>query len=464
MNEKKRLIKNTGIIAIGNISTKLVSFFLLPLYTTLLSASEYGVFDYILSIATFCVPFVSVLMDESIFRFLIDCKKQEEKEKVISTSLMIVLTGMTGFALIGIPVMQGLHYHYTCYATIYILLNVVSGMISAILRGIGRTDQYALFNFLLGSIQIALNVLFIAVFHMGVDGMLLAAILTQFFVSVIFIFRIRLWKYFNFRIVDSQMAKDLIVYSLPLIPNKVSWTIINLSDRIILMNWLGSKATGLYAVSYKFPNLMDTVYGFFYQSWKESSARVMGEDSQNDFYNNVYETLKNFMYALVLGMSAFMPLVFRVLINKNYYEALLYVPILLLATYFANISGFYGGIFTAYKDTKIMGTTTLTAAILNVAINLLMIHKFGIYAAAISTLAANFVIYLYRRWKVSKYVKLSENKKNIVISIASTFAIFILFYSKNTLCMCISCFIALLYAGVMNKTLIVTLWNQMRRK
>ena len=97
MNEKKRLIKNTGIIAIGNISTKLVSFFLLPLYTTLLSASEYGVFDYILSIATFCVPFVSVLMDESIFRFLIDCKKQEEKEKVISTSLIIVLTGMTGF-------------------------------------------------------------------------------------------------------------------------------------------------------------------------------------------------------------------------------------------------------------------------------------------------------------------------------------------------------------------------------
>ena len=244
MNEKKRLIKNTGIIAIGNISTKLVSFFLLPLYTTLLSASEYGVFDYILSIATFCVPFVSVLMDESIFRFLIDCKKQEEKEKVISTSLIIVLTGMTGFALIGIPVMQGLHYHYTCYATIYILLNVVSGMISAILRGIGRTDQYALFNFLLGSIQIALNVLFIAVFHMGVDGMLLAAILTQFFVSVIFIFRIRLWRYFNFRIVDSQMAKDLIVYSLPLIPNKVSWTIINLSDRIILMNWLGSKQSG----------------------------------------------------------------------------------------------------------------------------------------------------------------------------------------------------------------------------
>lgn len=464
MNEKKRLIKNTGMIAIGNISTKLVSFFLLPLYTALLSTSEYGTFDYILSIATFCVPFVSVLMDESIFRFLIDCKKQEEKEKVISTSLMIVLTGMTGFTLIGIPVMQGLHYHYTCYATIYILLNVVSGMISAILRGIGRTDQYALFNFLLGSIQIALNVLFIAVFHMGVDGMLMAAILTQFFVSVIFIFRIRLWKYFNFRIVDSQMAKDMIVYSLPLIPNKVSWSIINLSDRIVLMNWVGSEATGLYAVSYKFPNLMDTVYGFFYQSWKESSARVMGDDSQNDFYNAVYEYLKNFMYALVLGMSAFMPLIFRIMINKNYYEALFYVPILLLATYFANISGFYGGIFTAYKDTKIMGTTTLTAAILNLTINLLMIHKFGIYAAAISTLVANFLIYLYRRWKVSKYIELNEDRRETVIAIASTIVIFALFYSKNLICIGLSCFISILYAVIMNRTLIMKLWNRLKSK
>ena len=78
MNENKRLLKNTGIIAIGNISTKLISFFLLPIYTALLSTSEYGTFDYILSIATFCVPFVSLLMDESIFRFLIDCKTELE--------------------------------------------------------------------------------------------------------------------------------------------------------------------------------------------------------------------------------------------------------------------------------------------------------------------------------------------------------------------------------------------------
>lgn len=100
-----------------------------------LSTAEYGAYDYIISIATFCVPFVSVLMDESIFRFLIDCKTELDKKKIISTAVMIVAVGMTLFTVLGIPIMEGLHYSYTVYAIIYILLNVICGMLSALLRG-----------------------------------------------------------------------------------------------------------------------------------------------------------------------------------------------------------------------------------------------------------------------------------------------------------------------------------------
>ena len=91
-----------------------------------------------------------------------------------------------------------------------------------------------------------------------------------------------------------------------------------------------------------------------------------------------------------------MPIIFKILINKNYYNAIYYVPILLIATYFANISGFYGGIFTAYKDTKIMGTTTIAAAVINLVINLFTIKWIGVYAAALSTLIANLVVYCHK--------------------------------------------------------------------
>ena len=464
MNEKKRLIKNTGIIAIGNLSTKLVSFFLLPLYTALLSTEEYGTFDYILSIATFCVPFVSVLMDESIFRFLIDCKTEKEKKKVISTSVAVVFVGMICFTIVGIPIMNFLKYNYTYYAVIYILLNVICGMLSALLRGIGRTDQFAVFNFLLGSSQIILNVFFIAIMHWGLVGMLLASIIAQLLIAIIFIFKIHIWKYISLKEIDSNLTKKMITYSLPLIPNKVSWTIINLSDRIILMNVVGSSATGLYAVSNKFPNLMDTVYGFFYQSWKESSARVLGDESQNDFYNSVYKYLKNFMFALVLGMTAFMPLVFHVLINKSYYNAIYYVPILLMATYFANISGFYGGVFTAYKDTKIMGTTTVAAAIINLAINLFLIKWIGIYAAALSTLIANLAVYIYRKRKVKRYIELNENWKSSGIAIIVAVIIFILFYCEKTSYIIVACCVSAVYALITNYEILRNIVIQIKSK
>ncbi len=263
MDEHKRLFKNTGVIAIGNMGTKLVSFLLLPFYTALLTTSEYGIIDYMISIALFCVPFVSLLMDESIFRFLIDCKGEDDRKKVITTSIVIVIAGMLLFCVIGIPVMMVLNYEFTGYTTIYILLNAFFGILSALLRGTGRTDLFSLFNFLLGTIQIFLNVFLIAFLRLGLTGMLLSSVLGQGLVSICIMFKVRIWNLLDVRFIDARLAKEMFLYSLPLIPNKVSWTVINLSDRIIIMNVLGSSEAGLYAVAYKFPNLMDTVYGFF---------------------------------------------------------------------------------------------------------------------------------------------------------------------------------------------------------
>lgn len=462
MDESRRLIKNTGIIAIGNLSTRLISFLLLPLYTALLTKSEYGNMDYIVTIATFCVPFVSLLMDESIFRFLIDCKTDEDRNSVITNSVIICICGIIVFSALGIPIMRVLHYEYTYYATIYIVLIVIQGMVSALLRGTGRTDQFALFNFIAGALQIVLNVLFIAVFHLGLKGMLYAALLSRILCICFFVIRFKLWVYLHFKRIDINVSKEMVKYSLPLIPNKISWTIINLSDRIIIMNILGSDATGVYAVAHKFPNLMDTIYGFFYQSWKESSARVVSTSDQDVFYNFVYHYLCRFMASIVLLMTAFMPLVFKIMINTTYSEAILYVPILLLATYFSNMSGFYGGIFTAYKDTGIMGITTVVAALINLIVHFVLISKVGMYAAAVSTLLANIVVFVYRRIKTEKYVHLKEDKFYIISFLICISIVFSMFYSQKWPQIVLSCGVSVCYAFVMNYKLIQSVVKKMK--
>ena len=81
---KKELMKNTFIIAIGKFSTQVISYFLLPLYTSILTTSEYGIYDFLVTACIFLVPFITLLMEESMFRFLIDEETKTGKMKVMS--------------------------------------------------------------------------------------------------------------------------------------------------------------------------------------------------------------------------------------------------------------------------------------------------------------------------------------------------------------------------------------------
>ena len=453
MREEKRLIRNTAIIAIGNLSTRLVSFLLLPLYTSILSTSEYGMIDYVISISTFCVPIVSLLMDESVFRFLIDCKTDEERKKVISITTKNVLIGCLVFIAIAIPVLLFFRFEYSIELILYILAFTISMMLSAILRGQGRTDLFAVFNFISGVSNVVLNVLFIAVFKFGVRGMLYAYIISQIGISIVFIIRNGIIKQIDLTARDIRLNKEIIKYSLPLIPNKISWAIINLSDRIMVMNMIGSSASGLYAISYKFPSLMDTLYGFF-QAWKESSARALEGSDVKAFYQKIYTYLRRLMIAVVLCFTSFMPLIYRLMINEAYYKSLDYVPILLLATFFSNMSGFFGGIFTAYKDTKVMGTTTAVAAIINIVINFAFIPRIGVWAAAISTLVANIFGYVYRVYASRKYMIVKETALQLVLQGVSIIIVFIMFYRKSTLSYLTGAIYALIVSSIINRNAI----------
>ncbi|MDN0064725.1 lipopolysaccharide biosynthesis protein [Collinsella ihumii] len=430
MDETKRLVKNTGVLAIGGMATKLVSFLLLPLYTSVLSTAEYGTVDYINTIALFLVPVVSVLMDEALFRFLIDCENDAQKRRAVTCSCAAMVVGCSVFAVGAAAAWALFRPGNLAWVVALVVAQALLQMTGAVLRGFGKTPSYALMNFIASAVTIVLNVVFIAVFRWGVVGMLSATVVAQGGAALAFLVRERIWRYVDPKAFDASYAVDLVRYAVPLIPNKVSWTIMNMVDRLIIMNVMGASAAGVYAVSYKFPNVMDTVYGFFYQSWKESSARALGSDGDEvAFYNAVYRALRRFMAAVVLVMTALMPLVYGLLVEGDYGEGMLYVPILLLATYYSNISGFYGGIFTAHRDTGIMGTTTVVSALLCLVLCFLLIPAIGLWGASVATLAATFTVNEYRLAKVRQHANLDRDYKGRAVALLALAAVFALYYA-----------------------------------
>lgn len=411
MNQKKQLMKNTIIIAIGKLSTQIISYLLLPLYTSQLDPSEYGNYDFICTLSIFLCPIITLLMEESMFRYLIDADSKVQRKKIITQTIIYTFFGTVLFTIIAALIM-GFGTDYTpMYITAiitFVISNILIGLSNALSRGLGKIKLYSVSNFILGISTIILNIVFILALNAGAEGLLWANTIANAFTAIVILAILKLPKYIGK--IDKPLMKNMIKYSIPLVPNSISWSIINMSDRIILTQMVSSAANGIYAMANKFPNIINVLYGYFYTAWKESAAKIVKEDNKNQYYNSIYHDAKRFLYAVTICLIAVMPFAFPIFINEAYNEAYVYIPIVMIATYYSNLSSFYGGIFSAYKDTKIMGTTTIVAAVINLVIDLLLVNTLKIYAACFSTLIANLIVYFYRKKKLKKYLKLKELK------------------------------------------------------
>lgn len=426
MGRKKELAFNTVIIGIGKFGTQVLSFFLLPLYTSVLSTTEYGIYDLILTISIFLTPIITLLMEESMFRFLIDAKNDKEKGDIISQVAKYIVKRLFICSIVIVAVGIFLKRIEIYVALLYIISSVLIISINAIIRGLGKIKLFSALNFVNNICIIILNILFILKFKFGYLSLLYSATLMNV-LSVLFVtYKLKLYRYLKPRKGKSKI-KEMKKYSLPLVPNSISWSVINTSDRLIISGFMGTAANGVYSMANKFPTIMDSIYGFFYTAWKESAAKALKDEDSTNFYNNIYEALKSVLFSIVIGMCACMPFVFGLLIKNEFKEAYLYIPILILAMYYSNMSGFYGGIFSAYKDTKVMGYTTMISAVVNLIVNIICIHFIGIWAAALSTLVATFIVYFIRKRKMKEVIKLSKDP--IITRIVKVVSVLIVAYT-----------------------------------
>ena len=381
MSEKSRLIKNTGLIAIGNFGAKMVSFLLLPLYTSILTTEEYGTYDFIVAVSAFLAPIATMSMQEAMFRFIIDSgNKGEEFKKIITNALSIVLMGILtlGVVLFGGEVLLNLK---NCqYIWIYISAGALYSFSNNILRGLGRIKEYAIVSSTKNIMQLILNVLVVAVFRWGMTGLLFSMCVSEVIAFLVVAIEVNIWKEINFKYISSSTIKPMLKYSLPLIPNALCAQIINMSDRLVISGFMGTSANGIYSVSYKFPNMIETVYHYFYTAWSESASRVFtrGKEKAEEYYQSLHSTISDMMFSVIILMIAGMPIMFRIFVRGDYVKGYDYIWILLLAMYFDCLAKFYSGLFTALKKTDIMAVSTLIAAIINLVVNISLIKFVGL--------------------------------------------------------------------------------------
>lgn len=431
MSKGKDLAKNTAIVSIGKICTQLITFFLLPVYTAVLSNEEYGVVDLLNTLTSLLLPIATLQIEQGIFRYLLDCRENKEKQTTLITTVSkFILVQSAICILIFLCASPFIHNEYKYFLMANLLMGILSSISLQICRGLGDNKTYAVGSFITGALTVILNVIFIVAFKWGAYGMLIATAISNLLCAIYVFVKKKIYKYIDIKQNDKKLLKDIIKYSVPLIPNMISWWIVSASDRTIISAVIGVAQNGIYSAANKFSGIFSTLYSVFNLTWTESASININSEDRDEFFSKIFDFIVRFFGSLCLGTIAVMPFVFGILVNEKFAESYYQIPILILGSVFNILVSFLGSVYVAKKLTKEIAKTSIIAAIINIVVNIALINQIGLYAASISTVIAYFAMFIYRWIDVKKYVSIKTNKTLIAVLSVSFLVAIITYYLR----------------------------------
>jgi O-antigen/teichoic acid export membrane protein len=460
MDRNKELAKNTAVLTVGKICTQCISFLLLPLYTAILSTKDYGVFDLMVTYATLLLPVVNWQFDQGVFRFMLDCRGQKDKQSGIFSTIFVANTIQSLVYLVILMVISRcLNFSYGLFLCAYVILHVYTALLLQFVRGLGSSKVYAMASFISASTTVVFNVITLAVLGMGLNGLFCATLLGQVFTIIYLCISIKPWLYFDLKAVSKKTFVSISKYSLPLIPNNLAWWVVNVSDRTIISYVLGVTVNGIYAVANKFSNVFINFYNIFNLSWTETVSVHFKDEDRDVFLSETMTTLYKLFSCACLGIVACMPFLFPIMVNENYHDAYPQIIILMYAMLCRVVVGLYSCVYIATKNSKKVAYTSVAAAVINIATNLLMIGHIGLYSASLSTLIAFGSMAIIRYIDINKTVHMKISTSALASSFVLAVVLAVTYYLNIFAVNIIMLFLVCVYAVVMNKGFMMSAVN-----
>lgn len=391
MTRAKKFLKSSFIYFVGSILTKIISFFLLPMYTNYIPSKGMGYFDVANTYLNIIIPIISVTIWSAILRYCFDYKDLEGKYKVIFNAMAAMLGSMLIYTIAAaiFGFIGNLQYLLLIYlmGIAMILQNCYSNMA----RALGYNTTFAASGVVGGLVNCGSNVFMILCLHMREESLFIALTLGLFAQVIVMERKVKFLRHISVKLYDKQLLIDMLRYSFPLALNSTCFWFLSSYDKIGISNILGLSANGVYSVAGKYTYIVGLVSDCFTLAMQEMLFSMGNQkDGKAEFYT---VTSNYFIKFLMYGLLLLLPFVyfsFPFLIAKEYSAAFPLIPIYLFATVESVYSGFLGDIFAAEKKTAAVFYSTIVAAGVNVAVFHLLVGKLGIQAANIA-LAIGFL-------------------------------------------------------------------------
>jgi len=432
----KSLFKQTFIYGLATVLPRMLSFLLVPLYTSpevLSSPAEYGKVSVIFSYFVLFNVILAYGMETAFFRFF---NKEDDKDAVVGTATISLITSSIVFFVLAL-LFQNQIANYINIDVKYINLVIWILLLDALviipfawLRANQKPMRYAIVKILNVVINIGLNLfLLLSLQDLAQNGGVFEGIYKpNFEVSYIFIanlvssaFTLVLMFSFYTKLkykFDISLWKQMMKYAVPVLIAGIAFSINETFDRILLKELLPADVAdneiGMYSACYKlalFMTLFATAYRLGIEPYFFSHAKTKNPQKN---YASILEFFVAFGSIILLAVVVFADVLKPIIIRSEaYWEAMWIVPIILIANF---CLGIYHNLSVWYKitdRTKFGAYISVVGAIVTLIINFVFIESYSYKASAIATLVAYAIMMLLSYYFGRKYYPIPYNIKKI---------------------------------------------------
>jgi O-antigen/teichoic acid export membrane protein len=399
-----KLLKDSLTYGIFNTLNKLFLVLLVPIYTRLLTQSEFGSLDLLLAFAKILVLLWGLQIESGTARMFYEARDQGKEEQLVATacwSLWVVpLLGCLALILyrkpLAVYLFQGEQQaHWLILTALIVPLTVQFWHTVLLFRLRDEKARYIWFSLLNLGPAALIGLVLVWKFDLGVTGILVGQLS-----GLILALGASLWtmRFYLRPSISMAWLKQLLVYGVPLVPITVSIWGQTYGNRFFISSFLGLSSLGVYSLAVIVASLIMTVQQAFRLAWIPHSTWMMGQEGSEDFFRRMLNIYAWIMGSLFLAITLYAQELVGLFGPPEYRAAAPYVGFIVAAMVLQGASDILAIGNDIVKKTYWINVGTFAGMACNLLGLYLTISRFGLAAAAVWFAFGNLVMNVLLLW------------------------------------------------------------------
>jgi O-antigen/teichoic acid export membrane protein len=391
--------------SLGEIIPRILAFLLLPILTRHLTTEEYGINSYINSVMAFIMVIASLSLNTYVLRQYYLEKDELEKKKLIGEIFAIICVVNTLLLLAEIIVFPFLlelfkvkipFHPFFLLGIVNNFFDVISIIPLALYRVRGETQRFFILSVSRIILQYITTYILVVIFNEGLIGSLYARLIINIPFGIIYFLIISGYSPIKLNL---KRLREALHFSMPLLPGSISYLIFTISDRIILERFVSLDIIGIYSVAFTISLALNVIVQALYKTFEPILFKAYATSDFDKLNKKLY---KYYLLLIYLGgfiLSIYSKELFHFIGSPAFKVGAKIVPAMVLSVVISGVTLYLNTVLIAEKRQKIISIAIVISAIISIAFNLLLIPKFGYYAAVgaslIASLTSNLIAHYF---------------------------------------------------------------------